>query len=150
MLSLPEEPKPVPIDKMTPQQLDVALQRLEQERTKLVSKVSEMGQESREHQLVLDVFAKVEPTRRCFRLVGGVLVEQTVAAVQPALAENKKNIDAFLLKCDDLLKERSDQAKAVTARIAKLESKEPSRKSSANTNSIMGNTRSSGSSGVLV
>jgi prefoldin subunit 2 len=75
--------------------------RLESE---LISKITELQQEAKEHQyelhkncfpldrLVLDAFKKVEPTRKCFRLIGGVLVERTVQEIQPSLEENLANV----------------------------------------------------------
>ena len=44
------------------------------------------------HRLVLDAFKKVEPTRKCFRLIGGVLVERTVEEIKPSLDENLVNV----------------------------------------------------------
>ena len=38
--------------------------------------------------LVIDEVKDFEPTRRCWRLVGGVLIEKTVGEVVPALKEN--------------------------------------------------------------
>jgi prefoldin subunit 2 len=38
-----------------------------------------------------DVHAK-EPDRKCFRLVGGILVERTVNEVLPALELNRENV----------------------------------------------------------
>ena len=35
--------------------------------------------------LVIEALKETDPNRRCFRLVGGVLVERTVAEVLPAL-----------------------------------------------------------------
>ena len=51
--------------------------------------------------LVIDVLKGVEGDRRCFRLVGGVLVERTVKEVLPALEYNNEqvgnnNISVFL------------------------------------------------------
>lgn len=51
--------------------------------------------------LVIDVLKGVEGDRRCFRLVGGVLVERTVKEVLPALEYNNEqvgsnNISIFL------------------------------------------------------
>ena len=44
------------------------------------------------YRLVLDAFKKVEPTRKCFRLIGGVLVERTVEEIKPSLDENLVNV----------------------------------------------------------
>jgi prefoldin subunit 2 len=60
--------------------------------TELINKITELQQEAKEHQLVLDAFQKVEAERRCFRLVGGVLVERTVKDIKPTLEENLQNV----------------------------------------------------------
>jgi len=49
------------------------------------------------HRLVLDAFKKVEPTRKCFRLIGGVLVERTVQEIQPSLEENLVNVWVYVI-----------------------------------------------------
>lgn len=43
--------------------------------------------------LVIDVLKDVEGERRCFRLVGGVLVERTVKEVLPALEHNREQVN---------------------------------------------------------
>lgn len=58
----------------------------------LVRKITELQQEAKEHQLVLDAFKTVEPERKCFRLIGGVLVERTVKDIKPNLEENLVNV----------------------------------------------------------
>lgn len=40
----------------------------------------------------LDEALTEEPDRKCFRLVGGVLVERTVKDVVPALQTNKEGV----------------------------------------------------------
>lgn len=39
------------------------------------------------------------PNRKCFRLVGGVLVERTVSDVVPALQTNKEGVRMAAFKC---------------------------------------------------
>ena len=60
--------------------------------TELIKKISELEQEAKEHQLVLDAFESVEPSRKCFRMIGGVLVERTVQDIKPSLEENLLNV----------------------------------------------------------
>ena len=60
--------------------------------TELINKITELQQEGKEHQLVLDAFKAVEPTRKCFRMIGGVLVERTVQDIKPSLEENLANV----------------------------------------------------------
>lgn len=42
--------------------------------------------------LVIETLKDVDPSRKCFRLVGGVLVERTVKEVLPALETNKEQV----------------------------------------------------------
>lgn len=42
--------------------------------------------------LVIDTLKDVDASRKCFRLVGGVLVERTVKEVLPALESNKEQV----------------------------------------------------------
>lgn len=42
--------------------------------------------------LVIETLKEVDPSRKCFRLVGGVLVERTVKEVLPALENNKEQV----------------------------------------------------------
>ncbi|KAK0243071.1 Prefoldin [Armillaria nabsnona] len=54
----------------------------------LAGKIGELESEADEHGLVLTTLNEAlteEPDRKCFRLIGGVLVERTVKDVVPAL-----------------------------------------------------------------
>nr|CAG4644491.1 EOG090X0L97 [Lepidurus arcticus] len=65
---------------------------LRNEQRQLISKVSELEAEQNEHKLVIETLDEVEESRKCFRLVGGVLVERTVKEVLPALVHNKEQL----------------------------------------------------------
>ena len=45
---------------------------------------------------VIEALKGVEPERRCFRMIGGVLVERTVKDVLPALENNKQQVSSRL------------------------------------------------------
>jgi len=75
----------------------------------LINKIAELEQEVNEHNLVLKAFEKVEPTRRCFRMIGGVLVERTVAEVKPAVESNKEKIAQATSQLQEQLKKKSEQ-----------------------------------------
>lgn len=45
-----------------------------------------------EHTLVLQTLEPLEEGRKCFRLVGGVLVEQTVGTTRPTVQGNMDNL----------------------------------------------------------
>ncbi|KAG8430499.1 hypothetical protein GDO86_020490, partial [Hymenochirus boettgeri] len=46
--------------------------------------------------LVIDTLKDVDHSRKCYRMVGGVLVERTVKEVLPALENNKEQIQKVL------------------------------------------------------
>ncbi|KAM9114544.1 prefoldin subunit 2 isoform 2-T2 [Pangshura tecta] len=70
--------------------------RLRQEQRGLASKAAELELELNEHSLVIDTLRDVDPTRKCYRMVGGVLVERTVKEVLPALESNKEQINKII------------------------------------------------------
>ncbi|SPO47719.1 related to GIM4 - Gim complex component (prefoldin subunit 2) [Moesziomyces antarcticus] len=65
----------------------------------IASKVGELEGEADEHKLVIDTLteaSKADPKRKCFRLIGGVLVERTVKEVLPALQTNLEGLKQIL------------------------------------------------------
>ena len=136
---MPEEPKP--ISKMDTAELEAAYQQADRERNMLITKISELQQEAKEHVLVLDAFEKVEPTRRCFRLIGGVLVEQTVSDVKSPLTENQKRLEDYVTKLNEALKEKTDRIESIVARSNKI----AKRNAGSSSRELQGNER-----GVLV
>ncbi|PPQ66585.1 hypothetical protein CVT26_009485 [Gymnopilus dilepis] len=84
--------KPTPLSDQEIQQNYI---RLQNDLQALARKIGELESEADEHSLVLttleDALAK-DPDRKCFRLIGGVLVERTVKDVTPALQTNRDGI----------------------------------------------------------
>ncbi|CAN9509314.1 unnamed protein product [Ophioblennius macclurei] len=74
------------------EQVVATFQRMRQEQRNMASKAADMEMDITEHSLVIDTLKEVDPSRKCFRLVGGVLVERTVKEVLPALENNKEQI----------------------------------------------------------
>lgn len=62
----------------------------------LWGKMTELGNEASEHQQVLKALEPMEGGRKCFRLVGDVLVERTVEEVLPAVRKNEEGIHQVL------------------------------------------------------
>ena len=50
--------------------------------------------------MVIENLKDVDPERKCFRLVGGVLVERTVKDVLPALCSNRDQVINNESQCD--------------------------------------------------
>ncbi|CAL1674943.1 unnamed protein product [Lasius platythorax] len=67
-------------------------QTLRNEQRILANKLSEMEMELNEHKIVIDTLKNVDPKRKCYRMIGGVLCERTVEDVMPALVTNKEQL----------------------------------------------------------
>ncbi|KAH7648310.1 hypothetical protein FG379_000234 [Cryptosporidium bovis] len=76
------------------------ISQLERKLKLLNNKISELTQDSKEHGLVLNAFEKVEPERRCFRVVGGVMVERNVKTIKPALEKEKAALDSAIVELE--------------------------------------------------
>ena len=59
---------------------------------KLNAKITELSLEKDEHRLVIETLSKLEGTRKAFKLIGGVLVELTVADVLPSVSQNFEGV----------------------------------------------------------
>uniref|UniRef100_A0A8W8KQ17 Prefoldin subunit 2 n=1 Tax=Magallana gigas TaxID=29159 RepID=A0A8W8KQ17_MAGGI len=77
------------------EQIVAGFQELRQQQRALASKISELEMDMKEHELVIETLKDVAPERKCFRMVGGVLVERTVKDVLPALVNNKEQVKMF-------------------------------------------------------
>ncbi|KEG11717.1 prefoldin subunit 2 [Trypanosoma grayi] len=81
-------------------------QQLRQECLSLVSRNSELENELHEHKLVAEALRPLNGDRRCHRLVGGALIERSVADVLPELEENIKGIQEALEQLNKILAEK--------------------------------------------
>ncbi|KAH9977652.1 Prefoldin beta-like protein [Lactifluus volemus] len=78
----------------------------------LASKIGELEQEAEEHALVLSTLNEAlaeEPDRKCFRLIGGVLVERTVKDIVPALQTNRDGIRKVIASLTDQYKTKEGE-----------------------------------------
>lgn len=71
-------------------------QALRTEQRQLAAKISELEMDLNEHKIVIETLRGVEGGRKCFRMVGGVLVERTVAEVAPELESNQQQLPRAL------------------------------------------------------
>ena len=55
-----------------------------------------------EYGVVSTTLSECDPDRKCFRMIGGVLVERVVKEVLPALTERKTQIEAMVSSLDFL------------------------------------------------
>ncbi|XP_069463290.1 prefoldin subunit 2 isoform X2 [Ambystoma mexicanum] len=81
---------------LTAEQVVAGFNRLRQEQRGMASKAAELEMELNEHSLVIDTLKEVDQSRKCYRMVGGVLVERTVKEVLPALESNKDQLNKII------------------------------------------------------
>ncbi|CAB4254080.1 tubulin-binding prefolding complex subunit GIM4 [Maudiozyma barnettii] len=58
----------------------------------LQSKIIELGHDLEEHDVVIDTLSKTDDNRKCYRMVGGALVESNVVTTQPILVVKRDNL----------------------------------------------------------
>jgi len=78
----------------------------------LAGKIGELESEADEHGLVLTTLEEAlvdEPDRKCFRLIGGVLVERTVKDVVPSLKTNRDGIRKVISTLADQYKSKEQE-----------------------------------------
>ncbi|KNC52731.1 KE2 family protein [Thecamonas trahens ATCC 50062] len=88
-------------------------QSLQQEYQSIQQKIVEIESDLREHELVVTALADMDDSRRCYRLVGGVMVERTVGQVVPAVEKNKAGIEDLIEKMGQQLDIKGTMIKAV-------------------------------------
>ena len=73
-------------------------QKLRSEQRNVGMKISDIEMDQNEHKLVIETLQDLDPSRRCFRMVGGVLVERDVGSVLPTLRVNFERMGEVLVK----------------------------------------------------
>jgi prefoldin subunit 2 len=92
------------------QKIVSGFQSLRDEQTQLVQKTQDLEMDLKEHDLVLSTLSTItDKQRRCYRMIGGVLIEHTVGEVVPALQTNREQInnviESFKQKTEEKAKE---------------------------------------------
>ena len=96
-----------------------AQERLQQLRTicqELTQKINELDMERTEHGLVIDALKPLDPNRKCFRMVGDVVVERTVSEVMPAVVKNRDGIIQTMNKMGEALAAKQKYADEFAAK----------------------------------
>lgn len=65
---------------------------LREQCTDIASKVNAMEMDKTEHTLVIQALEPLPKERKCFRMIGNVVVERTVAEVLPAVQKNRDQV----------------------------------------------------------
>lgn len=99
---------------------------MKSELNQIHSKITELEMEATEHSLVINAIQPLDPSRRCYRMIGGVLVERTVREVLPAVQRNKEGIEEVIKRLNEALekkrKEMADFESKYKIRIRKPDS----------------------------
>ncbi|WWD22665.1 hypothetical protein CI109_107158 [Kwoniella shandongensis] len=90
---------PPKANQASPQDVPVIFQRYRTELQNLAQKIGEIESEMEEHALVLSTLRPLttsDPSRTCYRLIGGTLVKRSVVDVVPSLETNFAGIKEVL------------------------------------------------------
>ncbi|KAF6142237.1 hypothetical protein GIB67_012086 [Kingdonia uniflora] len=75
----------------------------------LYSKITELEMEVSEHSLVMGAIQPLDPSRRCYRMIGGVLVERTINEVLPAVQRNKEGLEEVIFRLNEALERKKKE-----------------------------------------
>eukprot|EP00569_Conticribra_weissflogii_P001768 CAMPEP_0171352032 /NCGR_PEP_ID=MMETSP0878-20121228/40448_1 /TAXON_ID=67004 /ORGANISM="Thalassiosira weissflogii, Strain CCMP1336" /LENGTH=126 /DNA_ID=CAMNT_0011857487 /DNA_START=273 /DNA_END=653 /DNA_ORIENTATION=+ len=89
---------------------------MQSEMQSLVQQLTKFELERNEHRLVEETLEPLDPDRRAFRLVGGVLVERTVKEVLPTVREHRSNLDNLVQSLKERLDSKQKEAAAWKAK----------------------------------
>uniref|UniRef100_A0A0M3IA32 Prefoldin subunit 2 n=1 Tax=Ascaris lumbricoides TaxID=6252 RepID=A0A0M3IA32_ASCLU len=78
-------------------------QKLREQQQDIAAEITKVDDESREHRRVIDMLKKLPDNKKCYRLIGGTLVEYEVKDVLPTLSDNVKNLEVVMTKLNEQL-----------------------------------------------
>jgi len=87
-------------------------QKMKRDAQLVMDKISELQYELGEHELVETNMGKLPDDRAAYRLVGGVLIKQTVGEVLPKVRENRANLEHTIKTMQSVLSEKTTAAAA--------------------------------------
>ncbi|KAK1390548.1 putative prefoldin subunit 2 [Heracleum sosnowskyi] len=73
------------------------------------SKITELEMEVSEHSLVINAIKPLDQSRRCYRMIGGVLVERTIKEVLPAVQHNKEGLEMVIARLNEALEKKKKE-----------------------------------------
>ncbi|XVE69046.1 hypothetical protein DITRI_Ditri09bG0118100 [Diplodiscus trichospermus] len=79
------------------------------ELNQIYSKITELEMEVSEHSLVINAIEPLDPSRRCYRMIGGVLVERTIKEVLPAVHRNKEGLEEVITRLNEALEKKKKE-----------------------------------------
>eukprot|EP01114_Cavostelium_apophysatum_P009941 TRINITY_DN2326_c0_g1_i1.p1 TRINITY_DN2326_c0_g1~~TRINITY_DN2326_c0_g1_i1.p1 ORF type:complete len:149 (-),score=47.03 TRINITY_DN2326_c0_g1_i1:12-458(-) len=94
---------------LTTGQVNAHFRQLQNELRSIREKLTELEIEQNEHNLVIAAIEKLEPSRKCWRLIGGVLVERNVGEVLPAVTKNRDGIAEISRQLNEQMKKKESE-----------------------------------------
>jgi prefoldin subunit 2 len=82
-------------EEMSHEEAEARLQAMRQAVQEQMRQINILEMDAAEHRLVLEALKPLDAGRKCFRMVGSVIVERTVADVKPALQKNLEQVSAL-------------------------------------------------------
>uniref|UniRef100_A0A7S1GN53 Prefoldin subunit 2 n=1 Tax=Cyclophora tenuis TaxID=216820 RepID=A0A7S1GN53_CYCTE len=108
-----------------PQAVAQKYRELTQDCQQLMSKIAELETDRNEHKLVEETLEPLDPDRRAFRLVGGVLVERTVKEVLPSVRTNRENMEKVIGNLTERLNTKQKETAEFRKKHNLVEGKDP-------------------------
>ncbi|CAD6579404.1 MAG: hypothetical protein CYPHOPRED_000877 [Cyphobasidiales sp. Tagirdzhanova-0007] len=106
----------------------------------VINKVSELERDADEHTLVLETLRQVneeDPDRKCFRMIGGVLVQRTVKDILPQLQTNFQGIQSVIEQLSLTYKKREEGMSKPVTTLGRFAERTVSQNSKASPNVII-------------
>eukprot|EP00056_Hartaetosiga_gracilis_P014430 m.240544 g.240544 ORF g.240544 m.240544 type:complete len:119 (-) comp15393_c0_seq1:95-451(-) len=94
------------------QEIVYRFQQMREAQMAYTQKIAELQGDIEEHRIVVETLSKTPKDRKCFRLVGDVLMERTVAEILPAVEQNKAQIEMMHKQLSTKLEEHNKQLTA--------------------------------------
>ncbi|KAK0607955.1 hypothetical protein LWI29_023261 [Acer saccharum] len=79
------------------------------ELNQIYSKITELEMEASEHSLVANAIQPLDQSRKCYRMIGGVLVERTIKEVLPAVQRNKEGLEEVISRLNETLEKKKKE-----------------------------------------
>ncbi|KAK2948917.1 putative Prefoldin subunit 2 [Blattamonas nauphoetae] len=84
-------------------------QELRMDVTETAKKLAELEGEKQEHKLVIDTLTPMDPNRKCFRMIGDILVERSAGEVLPAVQANYEQITNVMASLEKIFQEKQKE-----------------------------------------
>uniref|UniRef100_A0A1J3GS69 Putative prefoldin subunit 2 n=1 Tax=Noccaea caerulescens TaxID=107243 RepID=A0A1J3GS69_NOCCA len=111
--------------------------------SQIYSNVTDLEMQVSEHSLVINAIQPLDQSRKCFRMIGGVLVERTIREVLPAVNRNKEGLEEVVRKLYETLEKKKRDLSEFEAKYKiRLRKQEDSKEE--------GNKKEGNAQGVLV